>query len=219
MKRTILIAFCLSNVSALMYQIVWGRELGYIFGTSMYAVSTVLTSFMAGLAIGSYFFGRMVDNHKDPVKLFSYLEIATGTYGIAIIYLFTVIPDLYLALYELFSWNHQIFIFSEFIVTSIFLIIPTTLMGGTFPVISKVFNKEIKSIGKDIGVIYSTDTVGACIGVLLGGFVFLPLLGLNRTIIIAAMINLLVGIVILCLPKRAPGPDRIEKKRELHAES
>lgn len=201
-KRIILIAFCLSNASALMYQVVWGRDLGYIFGTSMYAVSTVLTSFMAGLAIGSYFFGKIVDHHKDPEKLFAYIEIATGIYGIGIIYLFKLMPILYLFLYDIFSWNQQIFIFSLFIMASVILIIPTTLIGGTFPVVSKIFNKELKSIGKDIGVVYGADTIGACIGIILGGFIFLPLLGLSKTIIIAAMINIFIGLFILRFPKR-----------------
>lgn len=196
-KRTILIAFCFSNASALMYQIVWGRELGYIFGTSMYAVSTVLTSFMAGLALGSYFFGRIIDGYKDKVKFFSYLEIAIGAYGIAMIAIFKIIPYFYLFLYDLFSWNQQIFVISQFVLAFISLIIPTTLMGGTFPVISKIYNSEIKKIGRDIGIVYSADTIGASIGIITAGFVLMPLWGLSKTAIIAALINIFLGIFIL----------------------
>ncbi len=196
-KRTILMAFCLSNVSALMYQVVWGRELGYIFGTSMYAVSTVLTSFMAGLALGSYFLGRTADIYKDPVRLFSYLQITIGVYGIAMIAILRGIPYLYLSLYDIFSWNQQVFLLSLFILSFVSLIIPTTLMGGTFPVIAKIYNSEIKGIGKDIGIVYSADTIGACIGVILGGFVLMPLLGLSKTVIIAAILNIFLGIYIL----------------------
>ena len=61
-----LVGFFLSMVSALIYEVVWGRELTYVFGTSVYAVSTVLTSFMSGLAIGSYTFGRLADKTKNP---------------------------------------------------------------------------------------------------------------------------------------------------------
>ncbi len=114
-KTMILLAFCLSNVSALIYQVVWGRELGYIFGTSMYAVSAVLASFMAGLAFGSYFFGRTIDQVKNPVRFFSYLQISIGIYGLAIIAFFKFIPYLYHLLYSYFSWNQEIFIFSPHI--------------------------------------------------------------------------------------------------------
>lgn len=196
-KRTILIAFCFSNASALIYQIVWGRELGYVFGTSMYAVSTVLTSFMAGLALGSYFFGRIIDVYKDKVRFFSYLEIAIGVYGIAMIAILKIIPHFYLFLYDLFSWNRQIFVLSQFILAFISLIIPTTLMGGTFPVISKIYNSEIKKIGNDIGIVYGADTIGAAIGIIAGGFVLLPLWGLSRTAITAALMNIFLGIYLL----------------------
>jgi len=196
-KRAILLAFCLSNASALMYQIVWGRELGYIFGTSMYAISTVLTSFMAGLALGSYFFGKIIDGYNDKVRFFSYLEIAIGAYGIAMIAIFRIIHYLYLFLYDLFSWNQQIFVLSLFMLAFISLIVPTTLMGGTFPVISKIYNSEIKKIGKDIGIVYSADTVGASIGIIAGGFVLLPLWGLSKTAMIAALMNIFLGIFIL----------------------
>lgn len=163
-RRTILAAFCLSNASAIMYQVVWGRELGYIFGTSMYAISTVLTSFMAGLALGSYYFGRVADRHKDPVKLFSYLQIFIGAYGIAMIAILKILPYFYLFLFDIFSWNRQVFMLSLFVLSFISLIIPTTLMGGTFPVIGKIYSNEIKKIGKDIGNVYSADTIGACLG-------------------------------------------------------
>lgn len=195
----ILLAFCLSNVTALIYQIVWGRELGYIFGTDVYAISTVLASYMAGLALGSYYFGRIIDHVKDPVKFFAYLQIAIGAYGLVIIALFKFIPYVYFFIYDIFSWNQQMFIISLFILTFILLIIPTTLIGGAFPVISRIINNEPKRIGKDIGMVYSVDTLGACIGVIIGGFILLPLLGLSNTAIIASMINIFLGIFILVL--------------------
>ncbi len=216
-KRTILAGFFISNVSAIIYQVVWGRELGYVFGTSMYAVSTVLTAFMAGLALGSYFFGRLADSHKDPVRLFSYLQIATGVYGIAMIGIFKVLPYLYLSLYDVFSWNQGIFMLSLFVLAVVSLIIPTTLMGGTFPVISKIYNDEIKRIGEDIGTVYSTDTIGACTGALLGGFILMPVLGLGKTAIIAALLNIFLGIYVLKeLTGKAMRQDAGEQKREKH---
>lgn len=196
-RKTILLAFCISNVSAIMYQVVWGRELGYIFGTSMYAVSTVLTSFMTGLALGSYLFGRIADNYNDPVRLFSYLQISIGIYGVAMIAVLKLLPYFYLYLYDIFSWNNQIFMFTLFVLSFISLIIPTTLMGGTFPVIGKIYSKEIKTIGQDIGTVYSADTIGACFGAILGGFVLMPLWGLSKTIIFAVILNIFSGIYIL----------------------
>jgi spermidine synthase len=152
---------------------------------------------MAGLALGSYFFGRIIDGHKDKIRFFSYLEIAIGAYGIAMIAIFKIIPYFYLFLYDLFSWNQHIFVLSLFMLAFISLIIPTTLMGGTFPVISKIYNTEIKRIGNDIGIVYGADTLGAGIGIIVGGFVLLPLWGLSKTAIIAALMNIFLGIFIL----------------------
>lgn len=218
-KTTILIAFCLSNVSVLMYQVIWGRQLGYIFGTTMYAVSTVLAGFMAGLAMGSYYFGKLVDRYKNPVKLFSYLEIAIGISGLAMTGIFKILSFIYPFLYGVFSWNQQVFIISLFSLTFIILVIPTTLMGGTFPVISKIYNNELKGIGKDISVVYSADTLGACIGVLLGGFVLLPLVGLRETTTVAALINLILGIFILRRPANAFRSEKSVQERKKNVKS
>ena len=83
----------------------------------MYAVSAVLASFMAGLALGSYYFGRKIDHVKDPVRFFSYLQVAIGAYGFVIIALFKFIPYLYIFIYDIFSWNQQMFIISLFILS------------------------------------------------------------------------------------------------------
>jgi len=219
-KIPLLLAFSLSNAAALIYQIVWSRELGYIFGTSMYAITTVLASFMAGLAIGSFIFGRIIDRSRDPIRLFSYLQISIGAYGLAIIALFKFIPYFYHILYDYFSWNQQIFIFSLFILSFIVLIIPTTLMGSTFPVFSKIFNKDLERIGNDIGTIYGADTIGAFLGVVLGGFILMPLLGLDKTLVFAAMINIISGIYILrILSQGYLNIDSIEKNMRIHAKS
>lgn len=219
-KTTLLFAFCLSNIAALIYQVVWTRELGYIFGTSMYAITTVLSGFMAGLALGSIIFGRIIDRSRDPVRLFSYLQISIGAYGLVIIMLFKFIPYLYLILYDYFSWNQQILNFSLFILSFIFLIIPTTLMGSTFPVISKIFNKDLKRIGNDIGIIYSVDTIGALLGVVIGGFILMPMWGLDKTLVFASMINIISGIYILSVLARGYlNIDMLEKNPGIHAKS
>jgi len=60
-EKILLIGFALSSMSALIYEVVWAKELAYVFGTSVYAISTVLTTFMLGLALGSYFIGKLAD--------------------------------------------------------------------------------------------------------------------------------------------------------------
>ena len=70
----ILLFFFLSGLSALIYEIVWLRELGLVFGNTAYATSTVLAAYMAGLGIGAYYFGKRIDSNQDPIKVYAFLE-------------------------------------------------------------------------------------------------------------------------------------------------
>lgn len=200
-RRILLAGFLLVNVSALIYEIAWSKVFGYIFGTSMLAVSAVLSSFMGGLALGSYFGGRIVDKSKTPVKIFMYIQIIIGVYGIATLGIYDVISYPYSFLYHYFGMT-KTFSILLFILSFIFLIIPTSLIGATFPVFNKIYVTGTTKMGQRISDVYSADTAGAAIGALFSGFLLIPLLGLNKTILIAVLINILIAIVIFKLEKK-----------------
>lgn len=195
-RHLLLIGFALSNMSALIYQVVWARELTYIFGTSVYAISTVLTCFMAGLAIGSFWIGRVSDKSKNLFKLFALLELGIGAYGVAIIGIFELLPYPYFFLHSLFHESFFLFNFSQFILCFIALILPTTFIGATFPVMSKLYTEKFNELGENIGIVYSSDTIGAAVGAFSSGFILIPIIGLTNAMVFAALINLLVGAVI-----------------------
>ena len=73
--------FFLSGACGLMYEIIWQRMLLLIFGISNFAVATILSSFMAGLALGSYFFGKKADTIKRPLRLYAFLEIGIALFA------------------------------------------------------------------------------------------------------------------------------------------
>ncbi|HEX9444660.1 MAG TPA: hypothetical protein VGA73_11095, partial [Candidatus Binatia bacterium] len=75
------LCFFLSGAAALVYEVVWMRMLTQIFGSSAYAVATVLAAFMAGLALGSYTFGRLAGRGKNLLRLYGVLELGIGGYG------------------------------------------------------------------------------------------------------------------------------------------
>lgn len=198
-ERILLIGFALSNISALIYEVTWSRELTYVFGTSVHAISTVLTSFMTGLALGSYVFGKYVDRSPDPLKLFAKLEIGIGIYGVATIGIFKLLPYPYFFLHSVLQGSF-FFHYAQFWLSFIALLIPTTFIGATFPVMSKLHAREFDKIGKKVGVVYSVDTTGAALGAFAAGFLLIPLFGHNDTIAIAAVINIAVGAFIYNLP-------------------
>ncbi len=190
--RPILLVFALSNMAALIYQISWTKSLSYVFGTSMYAIGTVLACFMAGLALGSFVFGRRADKSSNPVRLFAYVEISLGLFALFLIPVFTFLPQPYAALHNVFKG--QVMNFMLFALSFQILIIPASLIGGTFPIMNRIYAHRIKTIGEDVGVVYSVDTVFAALGAISAGFILLPLIGISKTVAIAAAINILAGL-------------------------
>lgn len=190
---SILVAYFLSGFSALVYQIIWMRKFGLLFGVNVFAVSTVLTAFMAGLALGNLYFGRLIDRYKKPLLLFALLETGIGLFGLIFPFLFHNLTR-----FSAFFFQHMNMAFYpsmifRFVFAFFFLLFPTTLMGGTFPVLSKFLVKRLQTLGWHIGHLYSLNNLGAVFGCFAAGFIFIQAVGLNISLFIAAVINLLIA--------------------------
>ena len=190
-KKLLSIAFAISGMTALIYEIVWSRPLQLVFGSTIYAVSTILTTFFVGFALGSYLFRNIADKTKNPLKLFGMLELGIGLYGLIILSIFNILTPIYLFLETPFL---------NFLLLFIVLITPATLFGAIWPVINKAYIRTDK-IGKDAGKLYAFNSFGSSIGPILAGFILIPLLGIKNTSIIAASFNILIGISILLFSK------------------
>src|SRR5438477_11215050 len=79
-----LLCFFLSGASGLVFEVVWTRELGLVFGSTTLAISTVLSVYMGGLALGSVIAGRFADRVRDPLRAYAIAEAGVGLYGLAI---------------------------------------------------------------------------------------------------------------------------------------
>lgn len=215
----IYLLFFLSGAAGLIYQQIWVRKLVLIFGNTTYATSSILTAFMGGLALGSYLIGKYVDRVKTPLKLYGYLELGIGASAMLILFLFLPISDtVYIWLYSIVGNHSVIFNIIRFVLSIAILIVPTTLMGGTLPVISKYFIKTSGQFGQRVGWLYGFNTLGAVIGAFLTGFFLIYLFGVSATLWIAIIINVAVGgiAVLLDRPKVTvtPGKAKKEKKRQ-----
>ncbi len=189
----ILLIFFLSGASGLIYEIVWTRLLSLVFGVSSFAISTVLTVFMAGLGIGGYIFGRLIDKRGEPLKVYAVLEILIGLYAILLPNITSLTEWLYIKLYVLTGGNFLLLSAERFLISSLILIFPTTMMGGTLPVISRFLIKSENRIGVDIGVIYSLNTFGAVAGCIITGFYLIEVVGVTQSLYLAAALNLFAG--------------------------
>ena len=203
-RPLVLICFFFSGFSGLLYEVLWLRMLILIFGSTTLAISTVLTSFMGGLALGSYLFGRLMDRWKRPLLVYGLLEGVIGLYALLIPWLFTLLIPVYQMIWQTFHLNLSSFTFMQFLLVSVVLVVPTTCMGATLPILSKWAVRQEFTLGVTIGRLYALNTFGAVLGTALSGFFLLPNLGVRTTLWIAVSINILVALSILLLIRRVP---------------
>ncbi len=200
-KKLLLIMFGISGMTALIYEIIWIRPLTLVFGTTMYAVSTIVASFILGLAIGSWIAGRFADKLKNPLKYFAIIQITVGIFGILLLPVFDLMPKVYLDLYHLTYPNQSIFMFSQILMSMMIIAIPATLMGTTLPLMMKSYSAEFTTIGKDVGKLDASNSIGAFFGTLAAGFLIIPILGIHDGILVTASINIILGTIILITKK------------------
>ena len=204
------VCFFASGMSGLIYQVVWVRELVLVFGATTFAVSTVLTAFMGGLALGSYYFGRRSHHFKKPLKVYGVIEIGIGLYGLLVPLIFAALPVIYQPFWERLHVSFIALSAARFLFAALVLILPTALMGATLPVLSNYYARERDRIGLRVGFLYSLNTFGAVLGASITGFVLIPMLGMRASTVAAASINILLGILALAVSKTeeraAPDP-------------
>ncbi len=196
-SKWILILFGLSGMAALVYEVTWIRPLSLVFGNTTYAISTIIASFIFGLAIGSWIAGKYSDRIKSPFKYFGFTQIGIGFYGVLLLGVFGILPGVYLDLYHATLPNQEFFIFIQIIISMILLLIPTSLMGATLPLLLKTYSQDFSSIGKDVGKLDASNSFGAMVGTLAAGFLMIPLLGIQNSIVLVASINITIGIIVL----------------------
>ena len=191
--------FVLSGFAALLYQTAWLRQFSLVFGTSELAVAAVLAAYMGGLSLGAAVAARYVHRITRPVLFYGLLEAGIAISALAVPLLLQLARIVYVAVLggqpEPVDASGLGQSFFYLIVAFIVLALPTTFMGATLPLLTKYVVKSEAQIGTRVGLLYATNTIGAIGGTLVAGFVLLPLLGLNGTVWVGVVINLLVFVL------------------------
>ncbi len=197
LKFIIIFLFILSGMCGLIYQVAWSKYLSLFIGSTAYSHMIVLASFMCGLAIGAYYWGKYVDKIKNQLKLYGFLEIAIGLYCLIYPFIIGVCEDIFIFISTstFIADNQTILLFLKFSISFITIIIPTFLMGGTLPILTKYFTSSLSEAGKSVATLYYVNSIGAVLGTGLAGFYLIKLYSLDGTVWIAAILNLAVGIV------------------------
>ena len=204
----VFLLFFSSGISGLVFQVVWVRMLTRLLGNTIFATATVLSAFMAGLAIGAYFFGRMIDKRQRPLRLYAFLEAAIAVLALLVPLLIQGFTDLYPAIYHRLAGGGTTGITTiQVLVSSLCLLLPTIAMGATLPVLGAFVSSRAATFGHNVGYLYGLNTLGAVIGALSSGMFLIGVIGEWGTISVGVAINILVAAIALRL-SRSAGTER-----------
>lgn len=202
-KRVIFVLFFASGISGLIYEVVWLRILSRVIGVTTYATAVTLAAFMAGLAIGSFIFGRFVDKRRDPLRIYALLQLSVAVVAFITPTVLKISIPLYKYVYQISNQSDGLIAILRVGVSFISLVIPATLMGGTLPVLTSYLVKREGLFGKNFSLLYGLNTLGAVLGVILSGFITIGALGEWKTTFIGVLINFIVGAVAYSLYHKA----------------
>lgn len=205
------LAFFLSGASSLIFQTIWTRMLHHVFGATSVAISTVLTVFMAGLGLGTWLSGRIANRIKHPIMTYAIAELGVAVWGLLIP--FMVQSDGWLSsvnawLRVTYGADSSMFMIARFLCVVPILIVPTTLMGSTLPLLTRHFvnqQSDSETASRNVGILYALNTFGAATGPVLSAFVLLPNVGLTITNVVACSMNLTLALMIFALREQLIG--------------
>ncbi len=198
-KLLLYVLFLCSGAAGLIYELVWVRELIFVFGGTTYAITTVLVAFMGGLGLGCFLSGKLSHRLRRPGRLYGIVEIGIGIYALLVPLLLNVAEPVYRALYAQTASTPLLLNLVRFGVGALVLIIPTTLMGATLPILVRYVTLQGGALGRSVGQLYGINTLGAVVGTVGAGFVLIPALGLLHTTWLAAGLNIGIGIMAVLL--------------------
>ncbi|MFN8602863.1 MAG: fused MFS/spermidine synthase [Candidatus Binatia bacterium] len=186
--------FFASGASGLIYEIVWMRLLSLTMSVTVYAVTTVLCAFMAGLALGAAIAGRVAHRVQRPMLAYGCIEMALAAVALITPTLLFHLGPVYASLHAALGGGTFGFAVARFLLAFAVLLVPSTLMGTTLPLLSRAVIQSAAAVGRGAGALYAVNTLGAVAGCVAAGFILIPNLGLSLTNGFAATVSLLVGI-------------------------
>ena len=192
----ILLTAFITGFTSFAYEILWTRSLVFFIGNSTYSYSLILIIFLFGIAAGSVLIKSFIDRIINFWKVIILTQSAIILFSILTIFLFTSFPHI-----DLFKPGHSNWInylSHNLLTTSVIILIPAILMGITFPILNKLYINRIENVSNKVGNIYAVNTIGSIFGSLICGFILIPILGINRSIVfISLIIFVLVSYLII----------------------
>ncbi|MHB8929467.1 MAG: fused MFS/spermidine synthase [Melioribacteraceae bacterium] len=190
----------ISGMAALIYEMVWVRLLINFFGSSTYAFSIMLMAFIGGITLGSLIVSQKFLKKYNYVKLLAFSQTAIAVSTMIVLLFYERLPYFLWQVSAIFSKSPQsfeIFLVVEFIICFVMMVLPTLFMGMSLPIASEIISGSNKKIGFSVGRVFSVNTLGTVMGVILTGIVFIPYFGIKGSFEIGIALNLLAAIILL----------------------
>lgn len=179
-----------SGLAALVYEVAWTRVLTLVIGSSTYAFTLMLATFLTGIALGSAWVGRYARRREPGLGLLALCQALIGALALATSTLFGWLPDAFVALFGAVGEHYDLFLLANFLLCFLVMVPATLFMGASFPVASALVVERFGGSGERLGLLYAGNTVGAILGAFLAGFVLLPWLGIRHTLVLTVVVNL-----------------------------
>jgi len=196
------VLFFFSGATGLILQVVWMYRLGLVFGNAAYATSATLAAFFLGIALGGWYWGNNSARFKRPLAVYGLMEIGIAATALLWIPGLEFYKDHYASLLSLIGNNRSMLTFTKFIFSTSLLLLPTVLMGGTFPVLAQYIGKGQTKFASRATILYAVNTLGASSGAFIAGFLLIIEYGVSTTYTIAIIMALCIGILAIILDKR-----------------
>src|SRR5262249_17701355 len=192
----VIAGFAVSGFVALSYEVIWSRVLALIIGSSVYAFSIMLTTFLIGLAAGAAVASRFADRMRNPIAVFAVIELGVGITSVIGAFLFNELPFFFVELFRVLGGaSFGVLLLARFLIAASVMIVPTLLLGALFPVVVRIIsrNSEPRTTGRTVGQAYAANTIGAIAGSFASGFILVPWLGLLGSLKLCAALNFVVA--------------------------
>jgi spermidine synthase len=195
--------FLLSGAAALVYQVVWTRSLSLVFGGSHLAVTTVLAVFMGGLALGGHLVGRRIATATRLLRLYGLFELGIAASAVVFAFAIRSYPAIYVPIAR-WAEDSPVYLSAVRVTFAVAaLIVPTTLMGGTLPLLAAFVGRHRRDLGARLSFLYGINTLGAVAGAGVAGFFLLPRFSVSTSLAVAIGLNTLLGVLCIAANDRA----------------
>jgi len=192
--------FVCTGASGLVFEILWVKQLTLVVSSTTFAISLTVSVFLGGLMLGAELAGRLSRRITRPLRAYAITELAAGALAAGVTLLLPRLP----AVAEALGVPGGGPLAARAVLVALVLVPPTLAMGATLPLLSRYVASDDARVGRDIGTLYSLNTLGAAAGCALGGFIAVSLLGVSGAALTAAAINFAVGVTAFRLSRDEP---------------